>query len=429
MPDSMEIVPLVERAVLNVREDLQDSPYIIEALKVLPVGGYRSAIGQFWNAVVDDLRNKIIFRGVHLFNQEVSVGREIKTYEDFQNHVNDDQLIEGAYKTGVIGWEASKILRQAKETRHIFSGHPKSSDPSPLKVLAMMDDCIKYVLNQEYPTQLIDINDYLDILRSSDYDRNDIAIENAIGDLPEKYKSELANRLFSVYIHPDSPSTLIGNIEYMVPFLWRTLPKDVKVQVIRRIDQEYPKGNAVITERAFQFSAVVKATRYLSASARKYKISPIVEKLKNNLDEWAVEGECVKELMAFSEVIPNELQADYVSSLTLTYVGYVGSSSHYARRDFYSNAASPYIPKMFEKFNDAMIGEFVETIISSDVLRRRLESPIKLRRLRNLGEICLERCSDSFEHIDILELLCDEDNEEGFKNHIKALTKRSTRTR
>lgn len=426
MKESTEIVPLVERAVLNVRDDLQDSPYIQEALKVLTVGGYRSAIGQFWNAVVDDLRNKIIFRGVHLFNQEISVGRDIKTYEDFQNYVNDDQLIDGAYKTGVIGWEASKVLRQAKETRHIFSGHPKSSDPSPIKVLAMMDDCIKYVLNQEYPTQLIDISDYLDILRSEDYDRNDVAIENAIGDLPEKYKTELVNRLFTVYIHPDSPSTLIGNIEFMVPYLWRTLPKDVKIQVIRRIDQEYPKGNVLITERAFQFSAVVKATRYLSASARKYKISPIVKKLKENLDEWSVEGECVKNLLPFSDVIPNELQSDYVSSLTHTYVGYIGSSSHFARRDFYSNGAAPYIPKMFEKFNDSMIGEFIETIISSDVLRRRLESPIKMRRLRSLGEICLERCSESFEHKDLLELLCDEENEEGFKKAIKALTKRSS---
>ena len=91
-----DIVPLIQRAVLNVREDLKDSPYILEALKVLPVQGYRSAIGAFWNAVVDDLRNKIIFRSVELFNKEVNVGRTVKTYDDFQNYVNDDQLIEGA---------------------------------------------------------------------------------------------------------------------------------------------------------------------------------------------------------------------------------------------------------------------------------------------------------------------------------------------
>ena len=76
-----DIVPLIERAVLCVREDMRDNPYILEAVRVLPVQGYRSAIGAFWNAVVDDLRNKIIFRSLHLFNKEVKVGREIKTYE------------------------------------------------------------------------------------------------------------------------------------------------------------------------------------------------------------------------------------------------------------------------------------------------------------------------------------------------------------
>ena len=134
-----DVTPLFKRCLASVRDEMRDNPYVIEALKVLPAGGYRSAIGSFWNAVVDDLRNKIIHRSLSLFNKSVACGKEIKTYEDFQNSVNDDQLIEGAYKIGVIGFEASKILRHAKETRHYFDGHPKSSEPSILKVLAMMD--------------------------------------------------------------------------------------------------------------------------------------------------------------------------------------------------------------------------------------------------------------------------------------------------
>ncbi len=121
-----DIVPLIERAISLVREDMRDSSYIKEALRVLPVQGYRSAIGAFWNAVVDDLRNKILFRSIALFNKEINVGKEIKTYEDFQQFVNDEQLIEGAYKIGVIGWEACKILRHSKEARNIFYGHPAS---------------------------------------------------------------------------------------------------------------------------------------------------------------------------------------------------------------------------------------------------------------------------------------------------------------
>lgn len=67
--DTKRVIRLFEHALVGVREDAKDNPYLEEALRVLPVGGYRSAIGSVWNAVVDDLRGKIIYRSVELFNK------------------------------------------------------------------------------------------------------------------------------------------------------------------------------------------------------------------------------------------------------------------------------------------------------------------------------------------------------------------------
>lgn len=208
---------IFERCFNAVRPDLRDNPYILEGLKVLPVQGYRSAIGSFWNAVVDDLRNKIMARSLKLFNKSITFPREIKSYEDFQDLVNDDQLIDGAYAIGVIGWEASKILKHAKETRHIFDGHPRSSEPSVIQVLAMMDNCIRYVLNEDYPPSIVDIDEYITGLGGQQFDRNPIAVENALASLPEIYKAELVNRLFSSYVHPTSTTILRSNIDFIRP--------------------------------------------------------------------------------------------------------------------------------------------------------------------------------------------------------------------
>ena len=57
-----EIRLLFQKALYSVREEVADNPYIVEAIRVLEVGGYRSAIGSFWNAVIDDLRNKLSTR-------------------------------------------------------------------------------------------------------------------------------------------------------------------------------------------------------------------------------------------------------------------------------------------------------------------------------------------------------------------------------
>jgi len=414
-----DINPLIERAVANVREDMRDSPYIMEALRVLPVQGYRSAIGAFWNAVVDDLRNKIIYRSTDLFNKAANVGRTIKTYEDFQNYVNDDQLIEGAYKIGVIGWEAFKILGHSKETRHIFSGHPKSSDPSLVKVLAVIDDSIKYVLNAEYPPRIIDIDEYIDVLNLESFDRNTVAIENAIGDLPETYKSELSNRFYTIYVHPDSPSTLVSNIEFVAPLLWKVLPKDIKIQVVRRVDQEMTKGNSSITEKAFSFVRVVGGEIYLSHTARKYKIEPLVDRLNSNLDKWVIESECVRELSGYASYIVEECIDKYVWALTQTYVGSIGSSRHFSRTDFYADGAASYIPTMFQTFNDRMIAAFVRSFRKNDTLKRRIRTPSKLRRLRSLGNIACEKMSDSFDDKLVIEALIDEAREEEFFTMIK----------
>ncbi len=415
MPEGQaEMVPIMQRTLMSVREELRDDPYIIEAIKVLQVGGYRSSIGSFWNAVVDDLRNKIIFRSLNLFNQSVDLPRKVNSYEDFQNFVNDDQLIEGAYKIGVIGWEASKVLRHAKETRHIFSGHPKSSDPSIIKVLALMDDCIKYVLNAEYPAQIIDVNDYVSNLAEQTFDRNVVAIESALGDLPEIYKTELANRLFNSYIHPQSTSVLRSNIEFVSPILWRVLPKDIKVQVARRVDQEIQRGNAEVTESSFNFIELVKTQGYLSVVARRYQITPFVQALSAAFDDFPQENDAVKALVPYASLIPDDLLPEYVLSLTKTYVGRMGSSARWNRTDFYADGAAMYIPDMFKLFDDHAASYFVEGVLSNDLLKRRIEAPAKLRRLRILGNIVLEKISASFQERQFIEVLCDEQREEEF---------------
>ncbi len=411
-PDPAEA--LFQRAIQNVRDDVLDNTYIREAVRVLPVKGYRSAIGSFWNAVVDDLRNKVMHRSLSLFNKAVPQKREIKCYEDFQNLVNDDDLIDGSYKIGVIGWEAAKVLRHAKETRHIFDGHPNSSEPSVFKVLAMFDDCAKYVLNEPYPAQVVDIDDYLATMATPDFDRNEVALANAITELPEVYKKELINRLFTAYVFEGSPTELRSNIELVAPILWKVLPKELKIQIVRRVDQEISKGNATKTKDAFRFVRLVKASAYLTATAKKYVVQPLVTKLAESLDKFDEEDKAIKALAPYASIIPPDLLPDYVTAITHTFVGKTGFSNNWARTDFYADAAATRIPKMVESFDDAASAAFVECIRTSETLRRRIENPDKLNRLQSLANVVLSRISDSFPDKKLLESLVDTEREAEF---------------
>ena len=414
-----EIRPLFQKALYSVREEVVDNPYIVEAIRVLEVGGYRSAIGSFWNAVIDDLRNKIIHRSLELFNKSLNISPPIKTYEDFQNRVNDDQLIEGAYQIGVIGWEASKVLKHAKETRHIFDGHPRSSTPSVLKVLVMMEDSIKYVLNQPYPVQIIDIDEYIVTMDTAAFDRNEVAAANALSEIPEIYKNELSNRLFKVYVDPQASSVIRSNIEFIAPILWKVLPKENKLQIVRRVDQELTKGDSVRTKYAFEFVTLVGSNNYLSTTAREYIIKPLIDELKENLDAWHIENRCVQELSVYAGQIPPNLVEDYIWSLTQTYVGRSGASVQFSRTDFYANGAATYIPTMFEAFDDTAVEAFVLTIRKNPILKRRIDDPTKLNRLRSLGNIALEKASLNHSGRDLFDKLVEPKREPEFFEALK----------
>lgn len=409
-----EEASLVSKEIVNVREEVHDCPYLAEALKVLPVKGYRSAIGAYWNAVVDDIRQKIIHRSLDLFNKEINPKKKIERYEDFQDYVTDNDLIEGAYKIGVLSWEARKLMHQSRETRNMFHGHPKSSDPGLLKVLNLISDCNKYVLSQEFPPSIIDISTYLALMDSPDFARNQIAVDQAFSDLPAVYKTELSNRFYTTHASENISSNLRGNIEFCAPILWSSLTKDDKKQIGKRFDKDVVEGDSKKIERALGYVKLVSGLMYVSSASRKVVIEPLIKALSGALDDWDKEASLVKQLQPLARFIPDELRTTFVEAITRSYVGYKSSSYSYSRTNFYSDGAAPYIKEMFQSFDSSSTDCFVDVVNSDPVIRRRIKEKGQLDRLRAIGNILIENEIASSDAVDFLEKLCDEEKTEDF---------------
>lgn len=397
----------LQKELTNVRDDFSNNKYIKEAIIVLSAGGLRSTIGSYWNAVVDDLRRKVVHRSLDLFNKEVNPKREVKTYEDFQNFITDFELIEGAFKIGVIGWEAQKLLHQARETRNIFDGHPDSSDPTLFKVFNMISDCNRYVLSQDYPLTIIDVNQYILTMDTDTYNRNEIAIEQAFTDLPEIYKNEMANRLFTLYIGENASTRLNGNIEFSYPILWKVVSKEIRQQIGKRYDKLIVEGNGDVIDKATNLLTILNGMRYVSSASRRILYEPLLLDLENNLDNWSEEGRIVRQLQRLGSNIPSDLIERFVSALTLTYVGYKGGSYQSSRTAFFSNSASPRISDMFERFDNTSAEAFVETVKTNKTLLQRIRHPGQLNRLQTLGIILLNKPEIRDDTREFLELLVD----------------------
>jgi hypothetical protein len=407
-----ENLEYLQRELTNVREDLVDNKYIAEARTVLQTGGFRSAIGCYWNAVSDDLRKKVMHRSLDLFNKEMN--KTVKSYEDFQNHVTDNDLIEGAYKIGVLSWEAKKIMHQARETRNIFDGHPDSSDPSLFKVLNMIADCNRYVLSQEFPIPIINVNDYIVKMDTDTYDKHELAVEQAFIDLPEVYKGEMCNKLFTYYIGDTISTRFRANIEFSFPILWRVTPKEIRQQLGQRFDKMYLEADSLKNEKGVELFKIIDGLKYVSTTTRKLIYEPKIKYLEDHLDDWEDEAKAVKDLEAYGSFVPDDYIQRLVTALTLSFVGYRGFSYQYGRTAFYSNAAAPRITHMFEKFDNKSAEAFIQTIKNNSILKSRIGGVSQLKRLRALGNILLNKPEIKGDTKIFLELLVDESKTKDF---------------
>ncbi|MBW4455154.1 MAG: hypothetical protein KME55_21945 [Nostoc indistinguendum CM1-VF10] len=409
----------------GVREEMLDSPYIAEALRVLPVQGYRSAIGCYWNAVIDDLRKKIIHRSLYLFNKEMN--QKVNEYEDFQNDIKDNILIEGAYKIGVISWEARKLLNQARETRNIFDGHPHSTEPSLLKVLDLISDCNKYVLSEDYPPPVVNIDEYLTTMDTTEYHQSEIAIEQAVSDLPAVYKKELINRLYKAYIDESSSTVLRANIEFCAPVLWKYLSKEDCMQISKSFDKLVVHANRRPIKYGTEFLIKDGGLRYVSTASRKVIFEPAIQHLENSIElwpnagKWKAEEEAVGYIERLGTNIPDELLQRYIASLTLIFIGYgkESTSPYYGQTSFYSYAATPVIEKIFDKFDDIAAQVFLQIIKENKKLKERIKLQSPFERLGKLGKLLFKKQNLRYDIKEFIELVVDIKRKDEFFKQIE----------
>ena len=85
---------------------------------------------------------------------------------------------------------------------------------------------MRYVLAEPYPPEVVDIDDYLTTMQTADFDRSEVAINNAIIDLPEVYKKVLIHRRSTPTSTRAAPMDLRSNIELVALILWKSLDKE-----------------------------------------------------------------------------------------------------------------------------------------------------------------------------------------------------------
>ena len=306
------------------------------------------------------------------------------------------------------------MLSHAKEAQHIFYGHPKSADPSPFVVLSVVENCVKYVLAEPYPSEIVDLDEYLVQMGRDDYDRNEMAVRDTVSDLPDPHRGKMAHMLFSHYVSGESSSILRSNIEWCASIVWGFLARDTKRQLMHRVEKEIKRASGSRIALAFAFADHVAGHRFLPAAARTYKLKPLIERLESGLVGWDVEYSVIAELELYSEYVPDDLIERCVKSLVENFAAYSGGNRRYYRKPLPMDAGVNRIPKLFGTFDDRAVAAFVTALRGNTKLKSIVTGGGRIDRLRRLGEIAAARASANLPDKRILDLLLDQKREDEF---------------
>ena len=116
----------------------------------------------------------------------------------------------------------------------------------------------------DYPQTIIDTGEYLTQMNSENFNKNNLAVKQAFTALPKIYKSEIANKFFTVYLQDNISTTLRSNIEFCCPILWEVLPKDSRQQIGKRFDKEIIAGDKTNMDKGIDFFSFIRGMRYVS---------------------------------------------------------------------------------------------------------------------------------------------------------------------
>lgn len=122
----IELEPAAKDIYTRIRPEKQRNKYIESSIKLFLLGEYRNAMDNIWQATIDDIREKVLARSITFFNQEMKTS--ISKYSDFQDKkIQDNDLIEGAYKIDIYDFETKEKLHINRNIRNKFLDHPKRS--------------------------------------------------------------------------------------------------------------------------------------------------------------------------------------------------------------------------------------------------------------------------------------------------------------
>jgi len=361
--------------------------FLVEMKQALSVDLYPAAMRAAWDAVMDDLRKKILAFGLQHF-ASVEGMPALRSEADLRIQTTAHHLLLGAYKLHLLDEEAYVQLSHCMQ---LVMGYAQSdrfaSELDRLAVLNFIKNCVKYCLAVVGPEPGFDIKGLFERIESEDLTGRFAELEHAIARQPAESISTVARLLFLAYVEFSPTATRDANILKLFPSIWTSTSDATRTQLGGEFARVRFNGMNDQAGRAWSLLQLVQGAGYLPDEllARYFNaFSDELVAVHNGADNFYHEAEPAERLLGLGARVPSSARGKYVRAVAICFLG-----NHWG----VSFTALPFLTTMLERFDAELVKVLLRALLLDPDLRTTLLSAQPAQRLPELLRLVASRIS------------------------------------
>ncbi len=352
----------------------RNSYYLSKFFAATTVGLFDAALNYLWDAIVENLRYKIIkFDVGYFFDSHPNRGISSNSHrnEEELRKISDQDLIDGSLAIGIITNVIYQEISLIKYMRnHASAAHPNLNEIRGLSLIGWLDACNKGLFEKEFPTSAVVAQKFIVQIKSTP----NLSPENiryANKSLSEELKTEqidsLLKALIGVYLDPQSPPHARNNVFHFAEILWKLSSDSPKNEI--GIQYAHYSANQIEQKTSLikSFLEKVNGLSYLPEDVRILELENLIQTLRNthnSSNNFYNEPPVAKEIRKYvsdTGKIPKQIRANYVKVLISCRLG----NGYGVSRD-----AVPFYDELIDLFQHEEIIEFCKLILDEEIISK-----------------------------------------------------------
>lgn len=329
------------------------------------VGLFSSAVNEIWNTSVLAIKKKIIAFGLHEAGQ--LLGRDLS--EKKFKELTDKDLLDISIELGLFDERAYFFLDNCREIRNNYSSaHPSESMLDGTELNYVIHQCVKHVLSSDLQFIGLKTSEYISAIKNNKLDDEGLKVlSEKLKNTNEKQKNALMKTIFGIYVDESEGQVAKDNCLAIAKANWEYLSEEIIADILS-LYSSYLILSDNKKDYAKRFFEKIKVLDILPENEYFSIVSKAIKQLESahhGMDNFYIEPAFAERVYDFSSKIPSKLKKEYVSVVSMCFIGNPYGTSI---------SAEEYYKKMIRNFNVEEVDKLFQILSEENYISKRIKN-------------------------------------------------------